>query len=313
MEKSESTIRLERMLASNPPLVHEEFKILFITPTLPREEMYKHLLLLPRESAISDLCNIIRFAVENTEVYATGERKDLENMFAVHALFLLGEMHAVEALDDVLDFLKQDESILEFWIGSFLTESIPEVLADIYDGDLQKIETFLREPTGDSYARVAALDMLLLLFNEQKISRAELVGIFARLLDHFDSLFDDEKDVPVVTFITEYAADAKLTELEDRMKRAFGNYQIDPGITGDWNKLQEYLHSETHIERKRIPMHERYGVFDNSGFGDLPDFDNEDEFIHYPSAPFVRDEPKTGRNDPCPCGSGKKFKKCHGK
>ncbi|WP_200917706.1 YecA family protein [Jeongeupia sp. HS-3] len=25
-----------------------------------------------------------------------------------------------------------------------------------------------------------------------------------------------------------------------------------------------------------------------------------------------REEPKTGRNDPCPCGSGKKFKKCHG-
>jgi preprotein translocase subunit SecA len=23
--------------------------------------------------------------------------------------------------------------------------------------------------------------------------------------------------------------------------------------------------------------------------------------------------PKTGRNDPCPCGSGKKFKACHGK
>ncbi len=26
----------------------------------------------------------------------------------------------------------------------------------------------------------------------------------------------------------------------------------------------------------------------------------------------VRDEPKVGRNDPCPCGSGKKYKKCHG-
>ena len=26
-----------------------------------------------------------------------------------------------------------------------------------------------------------------------------------------------------------------------------------------------------------------------------------------------RDEPKVGRNDPCPCGSGKKYKKCHGK
>ena len=25
-----------------------------------------------------------------------------------------------------------------------------------------------------------------------------------------------------------------------------------------------------------------------------------------------RDSAKVGRNDPCPCGSGKKFKKCHG-
>jgi preprotein translocase subunit SecA len=29
--------------------------------------------------------------------------------------------------------------------------------------------------------------------------------------------------------------------------------------------------------------------------------------------PFVRDTRKVGRNDPCPCGSGKKFKQCHGK
>ncbi|WP_424948082.1 preprotein translocase subunit SecA [Candidatus Spongiihabitans sp.] len=29
--------------------------------------------------------------------------------------------------------------------------------------------------------------------------------------------------------------------------------------------------------------------------------------------PFVRDGKKTGRNEPCPCGSGKKFKQCHGK
>ncbi len=30
-------------------------------------------------------------------------------------------------------------------------------------------------------------------------------------------------------------------------------------------------------------------------------------------APFVRLEEKVGRNDPCPCGSGKKFKQCHGR
>jgi len=31
------------------------------------------------------------------------------------------------------------------------------------------------------------------------------------------------------------------------------------------------------------------------------------------AAPMVRDTPKVGRNDPCPCGSGKKYKQCHGR
>jgi preprotein translocase subunit SecA len=30
-------------------------------------------------------------------------------------------------------------------------------------------------------------------------------------------------------------------------------------------------------------------------------------------APFVRQIGKVGRNEPCPCGSGKKYKHCHGR
>lgn len=42
---------------------------------------------------------------------------------------------------------------------------------------------------------------------------------------------------------------------------------------------------------------------------------SEDEVSEQPSEqqPFVRDGKKVGRNEPCPCGSGKKFKQCHGK
>jgi preprotein translocase subunit SecA len=32
-----------------------------------------------------------------------------------------------------------------------------------------------------------------------------------------------------------------------------------------------------------------------------------------PVPTYVRDQPKIGRNEPCPCGSGKKFKQCHGR
>ncbi len=39
-----------------------------------------------------------------------------------------------------------------------------------------------------------------------------------------------------------------------------------------------------------------------------PDADDPEEF----QEPYVRTEAKVGRNDPCPCGSGKKYKHCHG-
>jgi len=39
-------------------------------------------------------------------------------------------------------------------------------------------------------------------------------------------------------------------------------------------------------------------------------WDDEEDSKHQP---FRRSEPKIGRNDPCPCGSGKKYKKCCGR
>jgi uncharacterized protein YchJ len=46
-----------------------------------------------------------------------------------------------------------------------------------------------------------------------------------------------------------------------------------------------------------------------------PDCDHDHDHHHHhhePQQPFRREAPKLGRNDPCFCGSGKKFKKCHG-
>ena len=38
----------------------------------------------------------------------------------------------------------------------------------------------------------------------------------------------------------------------------------------------------------------------------------EDEAAPAKPQTVVREAPKVGRNDPCPCGSGKKYKQCHG-
>lgn len=42
------------------------------------------------------------------------------------------------------------------------------------------------------------------------------------------------------------------------------------------------------------------------------DHDHDHHHHHTPIEPYQRTEPKIGRNDPCTCGSGKKYKKCCG-
>lgn len=42
----------------------------------------------------------------------------------------------------------------------------------------------------------------------------------------------------------------------------------------------------------------------------LLDSDEDLENVEFPPLPYHRETPKVGRNDPCPCGSGKKYKKC---
>jgi preprotein translocase subunit SecA len=46
-----------------------------------------------------------------------------------------------------------------------------------------------------------------------------------------------------------------------------------------------------------------------SGFGNAEGAAQEEES----HTPYVREGRKVGRNEPCPCGSGKKYKQCHGK
>ena len=57
----------------------------------------------------------------------------------------------------------------------------------------------------------------------------------------------------------------------------------------------ESLETEQEREERKVMEHRGEGAEDSK------------------STPAKRDENKVGRNDPCPCGSGKKYKKCHGK
>jgi hypothetical protein len=91
---------------------------------------------------------------------------------------------------------------------------------------------------------------------------------------------------------------------------------LDPKIVEEM--ISDYVQYQTdkHVESLEYAL---VGIVDldavPEGKKDIPlgDDDNpipliELEYVH--SKPRGRSEPKVGRNDPCPCGSGKKYKKC---
>ncbi len=62
-------------------------------------------------------------------------------------------------------------------------------------------------------------------------------------------------------------------------------------------------------KEQKVMTHQSANLMENSG----QQTSNPEAQNSAQPAPFVREEQKVGRNEPCPCGSGKKYKQCHGK
>ncbi len=84
-------------------------------------------------------------------------------------------------------------------------------------------------------------------------------------------------------------------------------------LTEDGRLPSEFEAELDQLERE-YPLDEideyEWGLFDDED-EDLDELEDEEEDEEdEPNRPIMHFEPKVGRNDPCPCGSGKKFKKC---
>ncbi|MBU4375926.1 MAG: preprotein translocase subunit SecA [Candidatus Omnitrophica bacterium] len=124
-------------------------------------------------------------------------------------------------------------------------------------------------------------------------------GIQLRAYGQKDPLLEYKHEAHKLFFEMEETVRAKTLERLFRIQAVKKEVEAAEPVF----RNQEFIHSEhsalTQAKRARkVPEP-----------GDL----NRPEAKGAPSAPYQRHEPKVGRNDPCTCGSGKKYKKCCGK
>jgi len=118
---------------------------------------------------------------------------------------------------------------------------------------------------------------------------------------------------PVRRFILASKLDPEILDLRENLVSAstlmgveFPEYEKWKIDEDESRVLRRKLHAEKHGNVKYSPVDWNDDPDDDLDGSDL------DTFAASASAPttFMRQDPKTGRNDPCPCGSGKKYKKC---
>ncbi len=119
----------------------------------------------------------------------------------------------------------------------------------------------------------------------------------------------EQKDPLVIYKIEAFNA---FKQMDDQVNKDIVSFLCHAGIPMEQTnagKIKEGRQQKTDMSR----MRENKQEIDAAG----SDYAANENDYYDPSGPVkqapVRVEPKIGRNDPCPCGSGKKYKQCHGK
>lgn len=97
-------------------------------------------------------------------------------------------------------------------------------------------------------------------------------------------------------------------QLLDRLKHDVTRilFRVEPMSEEELAELERRRQEQAERERAKLQLqHDEISQLDDSPQESEPQVTTE--------KPYVRQGKKVGRNDPCPCGSGKKFKTCHGK
>ncbi len=84
----------------------------------------------------------------------------------------------------------------------------------------------------------------------------------------------------------------------------------------DLDNLNDDTHVKLDIDYEKLlyDMHANQAswLFQLDSWDNILDKEKRDEIAHQYRTDNIATSDKYGRNDPCPCGSGKKYKKCHG-
>ncbi len=265
---------------------------------------------------------------QTVECARNGEK--VEGNVAFFSLFLLGEFRAREALPAILDAISLPGDLPGDLFGDAVTEYLAPILAALLDGETGTLDRLIVNPDVNEYVRWEAIQTWLHYVRDGQATADEAID---SLRHHLRTALDRQDEAVISPLIVELAnlgGVAAREEIEtafqqdavdlycisrEEVQKALANPEAErkewlanlkpTGVDDTIAILETWASFQERIPAKNSPPPSVQPQLPKPGFAELN---------ARPPAPAGRlsSNParRTGRNDPCPCGSQKKFKKC---
>lgn len=278
------------------------------------------------------LGQLLRSQTEEVKALGDDEDASYNSSGPVFAIYLLTEKRCYDALPAILEAISLPGEGPFLLFGDFVTEYLNRTLAVLSPGSLSPIDALIRDDKINEYVRSAACGAYPHLVRDGRLSRAEAI---AALTAHLEWAIQ-RQDSPLATALACVFADLGAWEAAELYGRAYDQELIDPSMIGrdslartpeagirefekhqarlwpaDFDTVDELSQWASYQPRETPAPRKPLTEFFKSPIPPLP----AEQLISLapelaPPGTIRYTAPAVGRNDPCPCGSGKKYKKC---
>lgn len=235
-----------------------------------------------------------------------------------YSLFLCAEMQSDAAFERYVRILRLPTLLLDELIGDILTENMKDMLARTGAGRTNELKSLIENETVYEFARSAALQALQILVRTGAVGFNEVKQYCLDLLEHRL----EQRPSYVWDAAVTLAEGLGIHEALPWIERAYRQGWAHPG-TQSFEEVKAGLNRS--IEQKELARFkgksESFKAEREMSFF-VRNWDKQNDHPEPDSVELLR-EPreerlkksstksvKVGRNEPCPCGSGKKYKKC---
>jgi len=247
---------------------------------------------------------LIRMATDEELNWADSD--SLEVWAPIHAWRTLGQLKAEEAIEPLMNLFHELED--NDWAG----DELPEVYGMVGPKAIPALAEYLANTSHDIFPRISASHSLECIGNHYPEVRDECISALTNQLERFT-----ENDPLFNGFLISYLVDLKAVESLPIIREAFEEECVDYTVMGDLEEVEIELGL-----RKKRSTPPNYPTFADKH----PELKQIASLLKQAAAAEMgktssgaeqKNPPKKrklwtsiGRNDPCPCGSGKKYKKC---